>query len=111
MRQPGSDVPRKTLALTLLLFLSLFPLRLAAQAIRSRGTVLLNDSQPARDVRVVLHRVGQRVQGPLDSTRTDAQGRFRFTFQPDTTVLYLLSARYRGIEYFSAPLAYSPKPS
>ncbi len=108
MRQPGSHVPRKTLALTLLLFLSLFPLRLAAQAIRSRGTVLLNDLLPARDVRVVLHRVGQRVQGPLDSTRTDAQGRFRFTFHPDTTVLYLLSARYRGIEYFSAPLPTRP---
>jgi hypothetical protein len=108
VRQAGPDLPRKTLVLTLLLVLSVFPLGLAAQAIRSRGTVLLNDSLPARDVRVVLHRVGQRVQGPLDSTLTDAQGRFRFTFQPDTTVLYLLSARYRGIEYFSSPLPTHP---
>jgi hypothetical protein len=59
-------------------------------------------------VRVVLHRVGQRAQGPLDSTRTDAHGRFRFSFRPDTSALYLLSARYQGIEYFSSPVPTRP---
>jgi hypothetical protein len=59
--------------------------------------------------RVVLHRVGQSLQGPLDSARTDRRGRFRFGFRSDTTVLYLLSARYAGIEYFSPPVHTNPE--
>jgi hypothetical protein len=59
-------------------------------------------------VRVTLHRVGQTVQGPLDSARSDRQGRFRFVFRPDTTVFYLVSGRYAGIEYFSPPVATNP---
>jgi hypothetical protein len=55
-------------------------------------------------VRVVLHRVGQADQGPVDSTPSGSQGEFRFRLVPDTSVLYLLSARYQGIEYFSLPL-------
>ena len=58
---------------------------------------------------MVLHRVGQSQQGPLDSTRSDRQGRFRFSYAPDTSSFYLTSARYAGIEYFSAPLPTNPR--
>jgi hypothetical protein len=60
------------------------------------------------DVRVVLHRVGQSLQGPIDSTRSDRLGRFHFGFRPDTSAFYLVSGRYAGIEYFSAPLPTNP---
>jgi hypothetical protein len=58
---------------------------------------------------VVLHRVGQAVQGPIDSTRSDRQGQFRFIYRPDTSAFYLASGRYAGIEYFSAPLPTNPR--
>lgn len=64
---------------------------------------------PAAGVRVVLHQVGRSAQGPLDSVRSDRQGRFRFVFHPDTSALYLLSARYQGIEYFSQPVHTNPE--
>jgi hypothetical protein len=57
-----------------------------------------------RGQRVVLHRIGRQVQGPIDSTVTDARGRFSFRFVADTAALYLLSARYAGVEYFSSPI-------
>jgi hypothetical protein len=58
---------------------------------------------------VLLHRVGRARQGPIDSVLTDGRGRFRFVFQPDTGSLYLLSARYGGIEYFSSPVHTNPE--
>jgi hypothetical protein len=66
------------------------------------------DSAAVGGIRVVLHRVGPTVQGPLDSTRSERHGRFRFRFRPDSGAFYLLSARYAGIEYFSSPLATNP---
>jgi hypothetical protein len=62
------------------------------------------DSVPVKGARVVLHRVAQAAQGPVDSVMTGADGRFRFTLTRDTTTLHLLSARHHGIEYFSTPL-------
>lgn len=62
------------------------------------------DSAAAPGVRVVLHEVGRAVQGPLDSAVTGPTGAFRFRFTPDTAALYLLSARYGGVEYFSPPV-------
>jgi hypothetical protein len=59
-------------------------------------------------VRVVLHRVGTDRQGPVDSTESAAGGRFRFRFAADSGAIYLLSARYHGIEYFSQPLQAGP---
>jgi hypothetical protein len=61
-----------------------------------------------RGIRVVLHRIGQARQGPLDSTRSDRGGRFEFSYRADTAAFYLASARYSGIEYFSAPLPTNP---
>jgi hypothetical protein len=66
------------------------------------------DSPPVPRARVVLHRVARATQGPVDSVLADAAGRFRFRFRPDTTAVYLVSARYAGIEYFSPPLHVNP---
>ncbi len=66
------------------------------------------DSVPVRGARVVLHRVGQAAQGPVDSVVTGADGRFRFRLTRDTTTLQLVSARHHGIEYFSTPLDNRP---
>jgi hypothetical protein len=62
------------------------------------------DARPVAGVRVVLHRVGRDTQGPVDSTLSARDGRFRFRFASDTSSLYLFSARYAGVEYFSPPL-------
>jgi hypothetical protein len=67
------------------------------------------DSVPVGGARVVLHQVTPAVQGPVDSVRTDPDGRFRFSLPPlDTAPLHLLSARHEGIEYFSTPLDTRP---
>jgi len=91
-------------ALAILPVLPVFP-TLSAQTIRATGRVLSADSTPVRGVRVLLHRVGQETQGPIDSTQSDGRGRFQFTFNPDTSAYYLLSAEHAGIEYFSPPVA------
>jgi hypothetical protein len=72
------------------------------------GRVLTADSTPVRGARLVLHQIGRKNQGPIDSARSDSRGRFRFAFRPDTSAFYLVSGRYAGIEYFSAPLATNP---
>jgi hypothetical protein len=66
------------------------------------------DSAPVGGVRVILHQVGREAPGPLDSVRTGGGGAFRFTLRPDTAALYLVSARYAGIEYFSSPVNAGP---
>jgi hypothetical protein len=58
--------------------------------------------------RVVLHRVGRQLQGPVDSTTAGPDGSFRFRFIPDTAAVYLLSSGYAGIEYFSTPVHSNP---
>ena len=97
--------------LTILLILPVLPVvpGLAAQTVRAGGAVLRADSTPVPGTRVVLHQVGRMLQGPLDSTKTDRRGRFRFAFRPDTSALYLLSVRHAGIEYFSPPVHTNPE--
>lgn len=76
---------------------------------RVTGRVVGADSaSPVPNTRVILHQVSRSTQGPIDSVRSDRQGRFRFTFRADTSAFYLASARYEGIEYFSQPLATNP---
>jgi hypothetical protein len=89
-------------------FSVLSALPIAAQTIQAEGRVQKRDSTPVPRARVVLHRVGQALQGPLDSVNSDRQGRFRFAFRADTAALYILSARYAGIEYFSLPVHTNP---
>lgn len=53
---------------------------------------------------VTLHRVNSREAGPIDSIETDASGAFAFKVAtPDSLSMYLASARYGGIAYFSSP--------
>ena len=60
-------------------------------------------------VRILLHRIGRGEQGPIDSTVAGGAGHFDFRFPPDTTAVFLLSARYGGIEYFSTPVHTNPQ--
>lgn len=55
---------------------------------------------------VLLHRVGNDRQGPLDSIRTGADGmyHFRYRMSGDTTALYFVSTTYDGVAYFTSPL-------
>jgi len=66
------------------------------------------DTVGVTGARVVLHRVTAETQGPLDSVRTLSDGRFRFETPRDTTGLYLVSARYAGIEFFSSAIRLDP---
>jgi hypothetical protein len=61
---------------------------------------------PVAHVRVTLHRVGPDTANPIDSTRTDAAGRFRFTYHRfgSPEAIYFVSSTYDGIAYFSEPL-------
>ncbi|AMW04794.1 hypothetical protein [Gemmatimonas phototrophica] len=61
---------------------------------------------PTRDVWVTLHRVGKDTAGPVDSVRSDANGRYRFTYTPfgNADAVYFASTTYGGIAYFTAPL-------
>ena len=73
------------------------------------GVVMRGTSSGPRavgDVRVVLHRVGPDVAGPLDSLLTDQRGRYAFRYRPSGSpdAVYFVSATYRGITYFTAPL-------
>jgi hypothetical protein len=56
----------------------------------------------------VLHRIGRSIQGPVDSMMTGPGGRFHFRFSADTASVYLASAQWAGIEYFSAPIHVNP---
>ena len=106
MSRAGS---RNAACLALLLALFVAPL-IAQQPMSVAGRVVRvgPDTVPAPGVRLVLHRVGRMSQGPMDSVVSDARGRFRLRFTPDTTYLYLLSASYAGIEYFSSPINTNP---
>jgi len=67
--------------------------------------VRADDTTGVRGVFVVLHRLGMREQGPMDSMATDARGRFRFHIAaPDSQTLYVVSTRYAGIGYFGEPV-------
>ena len=67
-----------------------------------------SDSIPAPRTNVVLHRIGRDAQGPIDSTLTDSRGVFHFRFAADTSAIFLMSARFAGIEYFSPPVHTDP---
>jgi hypothetical protein len=77
------------------------PLVLAGRVVRVTG----RDSLPVAGAFVVGHHVGTQRQGPVDSVRTDAAGRFRIVVaRPDTAGLYVVSTRYQGIGYFGTPV-------
>lgn len=76
------------------------PLSVSGAVVR----VHAGDSVPVPGVPVTLHRVGRTAQGAVDSTTSDRNGAFRFRGVGDTAAIYLASARYAGIEYFSEPM-------
>lgn len=61
---------------------------------------------PVSGAWVVLHRVGPDKSGPLDSLRSDALGRYRFSYvrSGSEDAIYFVSAMYGGIAYFTPPL-------
>ena len=79
------------------------PLVLAGRALR---VTLGGDSVPLAGAFVVGHHLGAHGQGPVDSVRADAAGRFRILVaRPDTGGLYVVSSRYRDIGYFGDPVS------
>lgn len=77
-------------------------LPLAGRVVRVSGA----DTLPLEGVYVVAHRIGAAAQGPVDSARAAAGGRFRFVVTaPDTSTVFLVSARHHGIGYFSEPVS------
>lgn len=53
----------------------------------------------------VLHRVTEQGGAPVDSTRTDRSGRYRFRLAAvDTAAVYIVSTEWHGIGYFTAPV-------
>src|SRR5919112_5474935 len=108
-RRSRLPVAAPLVALAAFFRLAVCPPALHAQELTvARGRAVIGDSAPLIGARVLLHRVGRDIQGPVDSTRADDRGRFRFRFRPDTSALYLLSVRYGGIEYFSTPVHTNP---
>ncbi len=62
---------------------------------------------PVSGAWVVLHRVGPDRAGPLDSVRSDSQGRYSFNYERSGSndAIYFVSASHDGIAYFTPPLA------
>lgn len=72
------------------------------------GRVLRGSSdslQPVSGQFVVLHRISADSSGPVDSMRTSATGTYRFRYRLDgPRSMYIVSARYAGVAYFTTPL-------
>ncbi|MDQ6737935.1 MAG: hypothetical protein M3Z30_09580, partial [Gemmatimonadota bacterium] len=58
------------------------------------------------DAWVTLHRVGTDRAGPVDSTRTNHDGRYRFDYRRTGAgdAIYFVSSSHHGVAYFSHPL-------
>lgn len=78
------------------------PFTVAGRLVRVRG----GDTTALAGRTVVVHRVATTVQGPVDSAPSGAGGRFAFRIaRPDTGAMYVVSSKYAGIGYFSAPVS------
>ena len=70
------------------------------------------DTVPLPNAWVVLHQVTRETGGPVDSVRSDARGRYRILLsQPDTAGVYVVSAWYDSLAYFSLPLNVVGRPA
>lgn len=96
-----------TRRIAFLLALQLAPAVAASQSVDGR-VVKPGDHRmdPISRMWVTLHRVGSDSQGPIDSTPTDALGRYTFHYRKtgNTDAIYFVSGMYRGIAYFTPPL-------
>jgi len=91
-----------------------FPATLASQTVSVSGRVLRGglDTVPVPNAWVILHRVTREQGGPVDSVRTDARGRYSILVRrADSTSVYVVSAWYDSLAYFSTPLNLSGRPS
>lgn len=81
------------------------PQQVAGQVVRPGTTSML----PVPNVWVTLHRVGSDKAAPLDSTKADATGHYKFDFvrTGDERAIYFVSASYGGVAYFTPPLAHN----
>lgn len=71
---------------------------------------MAGDTVGVARVRVVFHHVSSHGSGPIDSVLSDARGGFHFVLgRRDTTATYLVSAKYAGVAYFSAPVGTDPR--
>ena len=82
------------------------PVPVSGRVVRVAG----RDTVPVSGTMVILHRVRTDRQGPIDSTTSRAAGQFDFSIRPDSGAVYLMSARWDGIEYFATPLVLDGKP-
>ena len=63
------------------------------------------DSTPVTNVWAVLHQVTMTGGGPVDSARTDREGRYQLRVaQRDSAAVYIVSVNYASIAYFTRPL-------
>jgi hypothetical protein len=70
------------------------------------------DTIPLPGAWVVLHWVTREGGGPVDSVRTDARGRYRMLLRnPDSAGIYVVSASYDSLAYFSLPLNVAGRPA
>lgn len=100
----------RTVVRLVVALLLLLPASVSAQ-VRAGGRVVritASDTITITAAKVMLHRIARDRQGPIDSILTDKQGRFQFRFTADTTAVFLVSAGWDGIEYFSSPLHTEP---
>lgn len=68
---------------------------------------------PLRGVWATLHRVSRESAGPVDSVRTNANGRYDIPFRvsaADSNAVYFVSAEYGGVTYFTTPAPMSALP-
>lgn len=87
---------------------------LCAQSVSVSGRVLRGgaDTVPLPHAWVVLHQVTRASGGPVDSVRSDARGRYRILLsRPDTASVYVVSAWYDSLAYFSLPLNVLGRPA
>lgn len=87
---------------------------LAAQNVSVSGRVLRGgrDTVPLAGAWVVLHKVTREGGGPIDSVRSDARGRYRLLLRrPDSAGVYVVSAWYDSLAYFSLPLNVLDRPA
>lgn len=64
------------------------------------------DAVPLPGSVVTLHRVGSDTAGAIDSVKSDAKGRYSFSFRPfgAERAVYFAAVLFGGIAYFTSPL-------
>jgi len=80
---------------------ALAPRTVSGRVVRPGRTGMVTVSR----VWVTLHRVAADSSGPVDSVRTDANGRYSMRYTPiGGDAVYFASSMYSGVAYFTAPL-------